>query len=794
MTEVVSELREAFDRHQAGDLPQAERLYRAVLQEDPTHGEALHLLGVLAHQSGNPTAAMDLIGRAVQHVNPPRAMMYSNLGAAHQAVGDFDTAITHYRLAVQLQPDFDDAQHNLATAFAAQGNHDHAVDAYKQLLATHPRHRAGWTNLGKSLQNLKRYEEAAQCHRSVLGNHPDDCEAWLNLGAVEALLGRQDAAAECFTQLLKRAPQHSLAHFNLGRIRQDQGRLQDAVSHYRQAVQCDAAYVNAWNNLGVSLKSLKQFAEAETCFRKIVTLTPNSATAHFNLGNVLRAQDRSQEAAESYRRGLQFDRQHVESYINLGTALTSAGDFSAAENSYRTALEVCPQSIEVHLNLASVLQLQGRMNEAAAVYERAEKIDPTCEAVKSSALMLPLYQPEILQTEILRRHCEWGARLANLTAADSSFSHDRNPQRRLRIGYVSPDFRMHPVGFFMESILRNHDRERFDVTCYTEHRDDDHVTDRLRPLSQSWRSTCGRTDDDVARMIRDDQIDMLIDLAGHTSGNRLAVFARRPAPVQMTYLGYGTTTGLSAVDYRITDAIADPPGETHGHSEELLRVPGGILCYSPPPNAPEVVSLPAQQSGQVTFGSFNKLSKLSKPTLDVWAAVLRSVPASRLILKNRSFANDTVCARYRAEFVARDIDVDRIELIGPTASITGHLELYGRVDVALDPFPYNGATTTCEALWMGVPVISFRGKAFVERMTASLLTTVGLTEFIVESPKEYVAAACHWAASIQQLAELRQRLRTMASDSPLCDEPAYVRGLEEQYQAAWQRWCATPVL
>ena len=404
--------------------------------------------------------------------------------------------------------------------------------------------------------------------------------------------------------------------------------------------------------------------------------------------------------------------------------------------------------------------------------------------------MLPLYRPEIAADEVFRRHQARGARFANAATSDSSFPHDRNPQRPLRIGYVSPDFRVHPVGFFMESILRRHDRGQFSVTCYAEHAQDDRMTERLRPLVDRWRTTHRRSDEEVCRMIREDAIDILIDLAGHTSGNRLPVFARRPAPVQMTYLGYGTTTGLTTMDYRLTDAVANPPGETGRHTEELLRIPTGMLCFTPPADAPGVSMPPALQTGQITFGSFNNLSKLSEPTLDLWADLLRAIPNARLLLKNRSFADGTVRARFADNFAARNVATSRIELIGPTASITEHLSLYGRVDLALDPFPYNGATTTCESLWMGVPVITLRGSAFVGRMTASLLTTIGLNEFIAETAEQYIEIACRWANDVQKLSELRGNLRTILGRSPLCDEPAYVCQLEHIYQTEWQRWCA----
>ncbi len=790
MSTVATDLQTAFDRHQAGDLPQAERLYREILQSDPGHCEAMHLLGVLAHQTGNHTQAIELIRAAITLAGSPRAMMCCNLGAAYQALGELDAAEEQYRQTIAVQPNYLDAHHNLAAVWAARGQHEQAVTAYQTVLASNPQHRNARLNLGKSLQQLGRMPEAAECFQQVLAEHPHDVEALLNLGTMLGLQDQLESAAEHFQQILQLTPAHPQANFNLGRIRQDQERLDEAVAHYRSAVESAPDHAHAWNNLGVVLKSLKQFGEAESCLRKVLQLNPHDATVHFNLGNVLREQERHQDAIASYRHGLQIQPNHLESYINLGTALTSLGELQAAEAQYRTALKLQPNYIEAHLNLASVLQLQGLLNEAATVYERGLRIDPACESLRSNSLMLDLYLPEKQPGDILERHQQWAERYQDRDSGGEPFRQTFDPQRRLRIGYVSPDFRVHPVGFFIKTILQQHDRAQFELTCYAEQPDSDHVTEGIRNSVDHWRSTFRQADAAVASLIREDEIDILIDLAGHTSGNRLPVFAYRPAPVQITYLGYGTTTGLSTMDYRMTDAVADPVDERNFHTEELLRLPAGILCYSPPEDVPDVSTLPMQQNGFVTFGSFNNLSKLSVPVLDLWAEVLLSVPQSRLILKNRSFADASVRERYRNLFSERGVVADRIELSGPTKTIAEHLALYERVDLGLDPFPYNGATTTCESLWMGVPVVTLRGSQFVGRMTASLLTRVGLTEFITQTPQAYVHMARAWAEAPDRLAQLRRELRPAVANSPLCDQAAYVRDLEALYRTVWQNWCS----
>jgi len=791
MTEVAASLQEAFHRHQAGDLPQAERLYREILRVDPAHQEALHLLGVLAQQTGHAEAAVELINRALQNGPAPRAAMHANLGAAHQSLGQFDAAIAQYQRALDREPGNIDARHNWATALAGQGKHAEAIEIYQQLLAAHPQHRAARLNLGKSLQCEGRTAEAAECYRHLLSQNEADAEALLQLGAVLCLQRRHNEATACFEKLLTIIPDHPQAHFNIGRLAQDQERYETAIAHYRRAVESRPDFADAWNNLGVALKATKQYGDAAACFERVIELTPHSATAHFNLGNALHAQDNHQAAVNSYRRGLEIDPRHLESYLNLGTTLTAVRQYSAAETEYRHALRIHSRSVEAHINLASALQLQGKLDEAASVYDQGLIIDPSCASLQSNALMLPLYQPQVTPEEIYERHQRWGAQFSGAALRQVMFPQTRDPERPLRIGYLSPDFRGHPVGYFMETILRRHDRSQFSISCYAEQTEDDDVTARMRPFIDNWRRTVRLSDADVVRMIQQDRIDILIDLAGHTSGNRLRVMANRPAPLQMTYLGYGTTTGLSTIDYRLTDAIADPPQEPNLHSEELLRLPAGILCYSPPATAPEPSPLPAARNGFVTFGSFNNLTKINSPVLDLWAEILRSLPDSRLFLKNKSFADQNLRRRYFDEMANRGVAAERIELRGPTETIDEHLTLYNQIDIGLDPFPYNGATTTCESLWMGTPVVTLRGAAFVGRMSASLLTRVGLPQFIAATAEDYRRIAQNWAQDLPRLSELRQGLRKQVSASPLCDEAGYVRDLEAAYRAAWRRYCTT---
>ncbi|HEY9843927.1 MAG TPA: hypothetical protein V6D23_25880 [Candidatus Obscuribacterales bacterium] len=372
-----------------------------------------------------------------------------------------------------------------------------------------------------------------------------------------------------------------------------------------------------------------------------------------------------------------------------------------------------------------------------------------------------------------------------------AFSHAAPAREKkvLKIGYVSPIFRHHAAAFFIEPLLMAHDRQNYDVFCYSDVKTPDAMTRRLQSLAGNWRETHGLEHRALAELIHRDQIDILVDLAGHTAHNRLVVFALKPAPVQVTFRDYPNTTGLSTIDYRLTDAWADPPGLTERfHTEELVRLPLGFSCYLPP-ESPAVADLPALSSGYVTFGSFNNLCKLSPATLDLWAGVLRAVPGSRLLLKSLALADAPTCQNFKARFAAQGIAAERLLLQGHSPTFREHLDSYRQVDIALDPFPYNGTTTTCEALWMGLPVVTLAGSTHVARVGVSLLMSLGLKDWIANTQEEYIALARHLAADPAALKQIRAGMRACLRASTLCDAERFTRSVEAAYRTMWQRWC-----
>jgi predicted O-linked N-acetylglucosamine transferase (SPINDLY family) len=535
-----------------------------------------------------------------------------------------------------------------------------------------------------------------------------------------------------------------------------------------------------------------RLAQAEAAYRQVLAADPNAFDALHLLGSLLVAAGRNDDAIAAFERAVTLRPDAADTWSNLGFCLVTKRELHRGESACRRAIELNPKLANAHANLGNALQRQARIEEATAALRAALSLNPNLRVAHQNLLVALNYLPAYTPQDVYAEHVGWAAQHANHLGNDAPpHANDRDENRRLRVGYVSPDFRRHSVAFFIEPLLAAHDRGQVEVVCYSDVERPDETTARIKQLAEVWRDTRGLADDRFAQIVRDDRIDILIDLAGHTPGNRLLAFARRPAPVQMTYLGYPNTTGMAAIDYRITDAHADPPGVTDAfHSEQLIRLPRTAWCYHPPAEAPPVATAPPSASaGQVTFASFNKLAKISPPCADAWAQLLRTVPASRMIVKSTALGDAILRQRLLEQFAARGVAADRLEILGPAAATADHLAVYARADVALDTFPYHGTTTTCDALHMGVPVVTLAGQTHVQRVGVSLLHAVGLDDLVAETPEAYVEIAARLSGDCQRLAELRSGLRGRLYASPLGDGRGLAREMESAFRQCWRRWC-----
>ncbi len=810
----------ALQHHQAGRLKEAEPLYQQVLAQQPNHPDALHYLGVLAHQAGRSDIALDLIGKAIQH-NSSRSDYYSNFGSVLENQGQLDRAIVAYRKAIQLQPEFAEAYFNLGNVLRKQGQLDQAISAYRSAIRLNPDHAAAQSNLGIALSDQGQFDQAIIAYRNAIQLKPDLAESHNNLGRVLKKQGQLDQAIVAYRKAIKLKPESAEAHNNLGNVLRDQRQLDEAVAAYGTAIRLKPDYADAYSNLGTALADQDQLDQAVAAYRKAIQLKPDSAETHNNLGHVLkkqgqldqalvafrkaiqlkpdyaeahnslgevfRDQNLTDRAIEAYRSAIRLKLDYAEAYGNLGTALADQGQLDEAISTFRTAIQLKPDYAEAYNNLGNALKHQGLLEQAISAFNTAIQFKPDLERIFSNLFFTRCYQPEYDAAAVAEEARQWNERFAApLKPLIQPHLNDRSPERRLRIGYVSADFRLHVVARFLQPLLAAHDHQNFEIFAYAQVPTPDAVTHQLQAHVDCWRSIVGVSDEQVVEMIRRDSIDILVDLGGHTANNRLWFFARKPAPVQVTYLGFPLTTGLEAIDYRLTDAFADPPGQTESyHSEKLIRLPATAWCYHPG-------SSPApteRQAGPITFGSFNSFAKVTEPMLQRWAEILLAVPESRLLLKAAGLGSETVRERVRKILSESGIVPERLELLYPEATHAAHIAHYRKMDIALDTFPYHGTTTTCEALWEGVPVVSLAGKSHVSRVGVSLLSNVGLPDLVAHSVEEYRQIAVNLANDLPRLANLRSTLRQRMEASPLMDAPRFTRHIEAAYRQMWRTWC-----
>ncbi|MBU5611479.1 nodulation protein NodZ [Geomonas azotofigens] len=607
--------------------------------------------------------------------------------------------------------------------------------------------------------------------------------------AANALFASGDlsGAAERYRRVLQLDPYFAQASFNLGCTLDRLCGPGEALPHFERAAQLVPQWSEAHGNLGLALARVGRMEQAAGELAEACRLAPEHAGYRNNLGLALSALGRGEEAQASFKEAIRLDPGYPEPHSNLAILYERFGNGAAAIEALRQALRLRPDYPEAHHNLANALKSQGRHEEAIAHYREALRLKPDYLEARSSLLFALLYGTHTAEETIFAEHAAFGA---SLRRAVKPHDNGPDPDRVLTIGYVSGDFREHAVARFIAPVLSHHDRSRFRVFCYSNVEVPDAASCELAGLCDRFVNIAGLPDDQAEELLREDGVDILVDLSGHSAGNRLPLFARKPAPVQVTWIGYPFSTGLDSIDYRISDAICDPPGDSERyHSEELIRLPGTFSCFAPPEDAPAVAPLPCLATGEITFGSFNNPAKITGEALTMWADVLRAVPGSRLLLKGYSLACPQGRQRFLDAFAAAGIDAGRLELIGNTPSYRDHLALYARVDIALDTFPYHGTTTTCEALWMGVPVVTLAGSSHRSRVGASLLHSVGLDGLVAHDGRGFAQLAHALALDRPRLQGLRETLRATMASATLTDGAGFTRGLEKELIAAWGRWC-----
>ncbi len=747
-------LQSATEQHRAGNLPAARRLYEQLLAAHPGHDLALFRSGLLALQDGRPQAALDANQEAACAA-PQDARYQFGLAQAFEALQRWDEAADAYRRVLRMDPASRDAHVALGTARPRGGRPDQAAAAYRGALALRADDPIALGSLGTVLREMGDVEGAIDLLRRAVALEPQAPAHAVNLGV--ALNQRRDfsAAESILRGTLQREPRNADAAFNLGMSLRGLGRTPEAVDCLRLAADLRPGYADALNNLGNAHRELGDLTCAREAFEAALRAHPDHIAALNNLGCLLRTLGRIDEAEEMLRRGLAVDPRHPALHDNLGNVLKDAGALDEAIECFRRSLDLDPSNAKTHGNLAYALCFQSM-------------------------------RPESVRAECARWNARFAAPLRRL-AHDTA--RDRSPDRRLKVGYVSADFRDHCQSLFTLPLLARHDHDRFRIVCYSSVERPDSHTRRISAYADAWREVRALDDEELSRVVRDDDIDILVDLTMHMSNGRPLLFARKPAPVQIAWLAYPGTTGMDAIDYRLSDPRLDPEGFEDHYAERTLRLPDSFWCYDPLTDAPPISALPALRHGHLTLGCLNNPCKLTERTLDLWDGVMRALPAARLLVM---VPDGRHRRRLTERLAGRGVEPQRVDCLAfrPRAE---YLRTYQHIDFCLDTFPYNGHTTSLDALWMGVPTVTRVGETCVGRGGLSQLHQLDLAHLAAHSDEAFVDIAVALAADLPRLAALRGALRTRLEASALMDGARFARHIEEAYRTAWSRYVhATP--
>ncbi len=857
-----------------GRFREAEEIYWRILQTDPNHAGALHLLGVVRHLQGDHEAAIKLIGRAIE-LNPVNAVYRNNYGLPLHSLDRFAEALDSFRRALEINPRYAQAMANLGMAQQSLGEHEAAMASFREALNLEPYHGDALIKLAKLLEKLGRHEEAIELYEDGIGHAP--ClHFYVNLGALLIATDRAAAAIAPLQTAMTLAPGCVPAHVNLGMAYHALGNHETALESLRRALELQPRHLDALKRYTAVLKKVGRSGEAIAFYEKAAA-GPANAETHVEFGNLLLSLGQSDRAIDQYRKAIELVAgrtphapREAEHHAECET------EHHAERDEYKKALPAEGTYLaEAHFGLANSLKDQGKIEEAASHYRRAVELKPDSALMHSNLLLCEQYRESVSPAGLAAEHAEWdrrfAAKLKALTPCPSpEYGRGENEaltptmgtwcppcpkygrgeeQRTLRLGFVSGNFREHPVGFFtvravealrkdpsppaplpqagegriassprlwvhgartlpqagegrvlardraegpgrvpdefLEHLAERDEYAECEVYCYSDTSRKDDVTARFVAAADHWVDTEKLSDEELAERIRSDRIDVLFDMGGHLGGNRLLVFARKPVPIQVKWVGYAGSSGLTAMDYLLADPHqVEAGGEAH-YPEKVLRLADDYVCFDPPAEAPEVGPLPALMQGHVTFGSFNNPAKINPGVVAAWAEILRRVPGARLVLTYPGFEQAGTRSYYETLFSAQGVGRERLELLGGSRR-AGMLAEYNRVDIVLDPFPYSGGITTCEALWMGVPVITWPGKTFAGRHSLSHLSNVGLTETVARDRANYIALAVQLANDLPRLEKLRGELRGRVARSPLCDGPRFAANLMAALRSIWQ--------
>lgn len=792
-----------------GNFDHAIRIYDEILKFESKNVEALNCKGVCFKQIREPTMAMMCYDAALS-ISPQDWCAHNNKGVLYKEAGLFQEAITCYSLAIEHGPKLNVAKENMAIVLNELGSRlksvgcvDGALAKYQEALHFNPTYAPAYFNLGFLYSELDRLVEAVECYNAAINHHPEYIEAFCNIGVILKNSGRLEDAISYYEKALALNPNFDIVKNNLAiaytdlgtKVKQEQS-VQHGIPLYKKALFYNSKYAHAWYNLGVAYAEVNQMEDAVISYEMSIQLNPEFAEAYNNLGVLTKELGNYAKSIQCYEAALRINPNFSQTLNNLGVIYTMLGKMTEGYEYCIMAIKVNPSYAEAYNNLGVLYRDEGRISEAVENYEKCLLINDKSRNAGQNRLLALNYAPVFPIAYVSEQHRLWGLKFCEDYKSYKTFDHilplsaaeGQEGIRPLRIGYVSPDFCTHSVSYFIEAPLRSHTKN-VQVFCYSNVPRPDNRTDLLRSYGGIWKDIHGLEADVASELIRADKIDILVDLTGHTAGNRLDIFAMKPAPVQVTWIGYPNSSGLPTMDFRITDDVVDPYTSKQTFVENLVRLSGPFLCYSPPQDLPEVSAPPAISNKFITFGSFNNLAKITDQVIGLWCKVLHAVPSSRMLLKCKPFATARVSERVLKIFEDYGIQSYRLDLVSLLPKTADHLSMYSSVDIALDSFPYAGTTTTCEALVMGVPVITLSGSCHAQNVGKSLLSRIEiLRSCITDNEDDYVKAAVYLSSDFQRLAALRSKIRGAMLDSSLCDGENHAANLEQAYLDMFMAW------
>ncbi|MDP3210642.1 tetratricopeptide repeat protein, partial [Methylotenera sp.] len=797
-------------------LPEALAIASSMVQQYPKHGFAWKVLGAIYQNQGAMHHALDALKNAALFLPNDYEAQY-NLGNCFYDQQQLDSAVLCYQKAIQINPSFAQAHYNLGNVLKKQDLLKEAEQSYKNALGFDVDNVWMLDNLAHVLYDQGHFSEAKDCYEKVLKIQPDFVAAHVGLGAVAKALGQlQDAedsfkraiefgaefeaysnladllhasdrlaeAEACLHAAISAHPDSMDATVKMAVYLRTLGRVPESIPYFIQALSIDQSRKDVHVDLGLAKADQGLFSEAEVCYRRALELDPDYWLAYNNLGLALHRMERYQEAELAFDKAIALHPSEALLYSNLGLTLAALGQIKKAEASLKKAVEIFPEYVNAHINLCTNYIAQGRLEEAEYECFEALKYDPASNKARSNLLFAMNYSGHHSAEYRLQQALEFdNVVTSKIEQAYTAWQSHPN-SRRLRIGLMSGDLRQHPVAYFLENLVRNVDFSKFELIAYLTDTREDAFTGRLKPNFAYWKSLVGLTDQAAAELIHDDGVDILLDLSGHTSGNRLQILAWKPAPIQVSWLGYFATTGMKCIDYFIADEVGVPAVHYAHFVEKIKYLPDTRLCFTAPHVAVDVSALPALTKGYITFASFQTLAKAGDDVLALWAEVMLALPDAKLRWQCKSFGDADVTADMVARFAKLGISADRLTLLC-SVSREAYFVAHHEVDVILDTFPYPGGTTTCEALWMGVPTLTLAGDSLIARQGASMLSAAGLADWVAETKADYLNAALALCSDLNQLANLRAKLRAQVLASPLFDAERFAKNMEI---ALWEMW------